>query len=495
MVDSPTEQIKNLNDLLLQAIQKYDNLKDDPNLKKTRGLMHELQHKIVPEPPKKRQKSESKKERKKSQEYGIEVLRQHQKEKYISHYKVFEDKYVSDDVIPQVPSEQPIEPTKNKNPVCNICSKTYSDPHHFYQHLCVTCGNLNYIKRSQTCNLTGKIALVTGGRIKVGYEICLKLLRAGATVIITSRFSHDTLIRYMVQSDFDSFKNRLYIFGIDFIDIKIVEKFIDFLNRSYPKLDILINNACQTIRRPKEFYEHLRQNEIKPIKEINDEFIELLVGDTLKVIQIDTATEKLTGQSLVVCNGMVTDKTITTIDNFSAIEIEKYFPKESYDANHQQIDLRDKNSWIMKADDVPITELAEVHIINSFVPFMFVSKLKNLMTRANDKTFIINVSSMEGKFNRVKKIHHPHTNMMKASLNMLTRTVALDYKSYSIFINSVDTGWITNEYPQKSPDVKFNGYLDEIDGASRCLDPVFMAINHNLYEYGYFYKDYMKSSW
>jgi len=497
MNEFPSEQVKILNDTLLQVlqvVQKFDCVKNDSDWKKTRGLMNELQHKITPEPPKKKQKRIVVS----IQKYGIEDLRKQQKEKYMTHYKVFEDKYISEDQ-PNISPEQSTQTVNDKLPMCNICSKRYLEKHHFYQHICVECGDFNYNKRSQTCNLIGKIALVTGGRIKVGYEICLKLLRGGATVIVTSRFAHDTLIRYMMQSDFDSFKNRLYIFGIDFLDIKMVDNFINFLNTSYPKLDILINNACQTIRRPKEFYEHLRSNEIKPIKEINKEFIELTICDTLKVIQIDISSD-LSNEPV---NVTELQKTITCFDRLephllvpaSTTEIQKYFPMNSYDSNHQQVDLRDKNSWIMKVDEVPMAELAEVHVINSFVPYLFVAKLKNLMIKANDKTFIINVSSMEGKFNRIKKIYHPHTNMMKASLNMLTRTMALDYKSHNIYVSAVDTGWITNEYPLKSIEIGFNGYLDEIDGASRCLDPIFMAINHNVCECGYFYKDYMKSSW
>lgn len=478
------EQIANLNDLLIKTLQKYDEIKNDPGLKKTRSLLHELKGKITLEPPKKRRKVDA-------HVYGIIAERKSKKEKYMDHYKIFDDKYVSQ------PTNTSNDVIENKMRTCSICSKKCVDKHHFYELLCTTCGDINYSKRTQTANLTGKIALVTGGRIKVGYEICLKLLRAGGTVLLTSRFPHDTLIRYMMQSDFSTFKDKLHIFCVDFLDTKSADILIEFLIKSYPKLDILINNACQTVRKPKEYYEHLRHNELKQIKEINDEFIELLQG-TLKIIQLDTSTMFQTKeQSLIPLNGMITDSTIATVEHFSPGEIEKYFPQNLYDFNHQQTDLRTHNSWIMKLEEVSNVELAEVHIINSYVPYILIAKLKNLMIKANDKTFIINVSSMEGKFNRQKHVYHPHTNMMKAALNMLTHTSAEEYKSYNIFMNSVDTGWITNEYPIKvcSTEHTFNGILDEIDGASRCLDPIFVAINHGLYEYGNFYKDYMKSSW
>jgi len=68
--------------------------------------------------------------------------------------------------------------------------------HHFYDCLCFICGDFNFLKRNQKADLTGLIALVTGARIKIGFEIAIKLLRDGATVIATTRFWKDAFLRY-----------------------------------------------------------------------------------------------------------------------------------------------------------------------------------------------------------------------------------------------------------------------------------------------------------
>ena len=107
---------------------------------------------------------------------------------------------------------------------------------------------------------------------------------------------------------------------------------------------------------------------------------------------------------------------------------------------------------------------------------------------------------MEGNFSSPdKKICHPHTNMAKAALNMMTRTSAEDYAQNLIYMNSVDVGWITNEKPFPL-DMPVEGRtaqkaIDEIDGAARICDPIFMAINHNIYIYGKLLKNYYPHSW
>ncbi|HLO47279.1 MAG TPA: SDR family NAD(P)-dependent oxidoreductase, partial [Kamptonema sp.] len=90
-----------------------------------------------------------------------------------------------------------------KKPVtCYICKNIYTKIHFFYHSLCPKCAEFNYQKRYQRTNLNGRIALVTGGRIKIGYQIVLRLLRDGARAIVTTRFPGDCAHRYSLEPDF-----------------------------------------------------------------------------------------------------------------------------------------------------------------------------------------------------------------------------------------------------------------------------------------------------
>jgi NAD(P)-dependent dehydrogenase (short-subunit alcohol dehydrogenase family) len=123
----------------------------------------------------------------------------------------------------------------------------------------------------------------------------------------------------------------------------------------------------------------------------------------------------------------------------------------------------------------------EVYVINACAPFIFCSQLKPLMEKSPDRPrFIVNVSAMEGQFyKRFKNSTHPHTNMAKAALNMMTRSAGCFYALSDIYMNAADTGWVTDENPiklNKSRDI-MTVPLDEIDGAMRVLDCVFMGYN------------------
>jgi NAD(P)-dependent dehydrogenase (short-subunit alcohol dehydrogenase family) len=169
-----------------------------------------------------------------------------------------------------------------------------------------------------------------------------------------------------------------------------------------------------------------------------------------------------------------------------------------YDKDDQQVDLRTQTSWTARMDQVSIVELMEVQVINAVAPFIINSKLKELMLRSGNEIekYIINVSSMEGKFNRPHKDdRHPHTNMAKAALNMMTLSAAQDYAKSNIYMNAVDTGWITDEHPlAKLSEQGFQPPLDEVDGMARILHPVFEGIKGNIV-YGLFLKDYAATSW
>jgi NAD(P)-dependent dehydrogenase (short-subunit alcohol dehydrogenase family) len=181
---------------------------------------------------------------------------------------------------------------------------------------------------------------------------------------------------------------------------------------------------------------------------------------------------------------------------------EHLFPSGRLDADLQQVDLRDRNSWRLPLADVGTVELLEVQLVNAIAPFVLNARLKSLMLRhpSSDK-HIVNVSAMEGQFyRRFKTDKHPHTNMAKAALNMMTRTSAPDYLRDGIHMNSVDTGWVTDEDPahvaqRKTEENGFYPPLDIVDGAARIVDPIFDGMNTGRHVWGQFLKDYRPTAW
>ncbi len=364
---------------------------------------------------------------------------------------------------------------------CYICKQKYQDIHFFYHRLCPTCAEYNYAKRQLRTDLKGRIAFVTGGRIKIGYEMVLKLLRDGARVIMTTRFPRDAAHRYALEPDFETWKNQLKIYGLDLRNLPQVEHFIHHLLESEPYLDIIINNAAQTVKRPAEFYEHLVATEKTPATALPKHINLLLADSELPLLQTQSIQEDTLVQPL-------------------SLPKTPYFPSDKYDIHGQQVDLRPENSWVSTLDQVETVELLEVHLVNTIAPFLFNSRLKPLLLKSKQsKRFIVNVSAMEGKFNYPNKMpKHPHTNMAKAALNMMTRTAAQDYVKTGIFMNSVDTGWITQEnpYPKKTR-IRQYGFvppLDIIDGAARIYDPIVQGIEGTPI-YGQFLKDYYPTDW
>ncbi|OFX60858.1 MAG: hypothetical protein A2046_14635 [Bacteroidetes bacterium GWA2_30_7] len=385
---------------------------------------------------------------------------------------------------------------------CYVCKKHDLIKHDFYDELCVECGELSFMKRNQTANLKGYTALVTGARIKIGYEASLKLLRSGAKVLITTRFPNDALLRYSREKDFNSWKEMLYIYTIDLRLLSSIESFIHFIKQEFNDINIIINNAAQTIRRPPIFYKHLLQNELTyKTKEINK---------ILSSGNKDKDSKLISGVPLDLYNIIVPfDKAYNKIPaELTQIPLLKedldfdlnFFPKNVYDKDGQQEDRRPENSWSMNLSDINLIEFIEVLYINTVAPFLFNSKLRELLASKKTPSYIINVSAMEGNFNREdKSIRHPHTNMAKAALNMMTRTSASDYAEDLIYMNSVDVGYITNEKPfpldVDNNDRIYKMPLDEIDGAARICDPIFEGVNNKNYIYGQFLKNFNSHPW
>lgn len=363
---------------------------------------------------------------------------------------------------------------------CYDCGKPYRKAHFFYHLLCPECADFNYSKREQSCPLTGRVALITGGRIKIGYLTALRLLRDGAKVWVTTRFAKDCAKRFSEETDFDNWSNRLNVVALDLRNLKAVQEFIDFLLQNETHLDIIINNAAQTVKRPEAFYAHLFEFEQQ--QKAN------LPPNLQKIIPLDTAFHYLDGFSE---------------QKLLPYATETYFPKDLFDKDNQQIDHRPVNSWSLRLDEVPTIEMLETQLVNVTAPFMLNSALKPLLSQSPfERKFIVNVSAMEGQFNRSSKTpFHPHTNMAKAALNMMTRTSAQDYAVDNIFMNSVDTGWITQEnpHPKKERLYQEEGFvppLDEIDGMARIYDPIVSGINNSeIPLFGHFLKDYKPYLW
>jgi NAD(P)-dependent dehydrogenase (short-subunit alcohol dehydrogenase family) len=365
---------------------------------------------------------------------------------------------------------------------CYVCKEPFRELHAFYDALCPPCAAFNYEKRFQTADLRGQVALVTGARIKIGYQVALMLLRAGARVLVTTRFPHDAAGRFAREPDFASFADRLELHGLDLRHAPSVERFAAELSGRLPRLDVIVNNAAQTVRRPAGFYAHLLPAEERALAELPPLVRPLLAAHHERRAQGTHAPAAL----------------VAWQEAWDAAA----FPAGALDADLQQIDLRPVNTWRLPAAEVPTPELLEVHLVNAIAPFILVARLKPLMRHERtDARHVINVSAMEAQFSRRKKTDkHPHTNMAKAALNMLTRTSAVEYAADGIFMNSVDTGWITDEDPHVHVERKqrvhgFHPPLDIVDGAARVLDPLFSGLNSGHHPWGLFFKDYRPVEW
>jgi len=351
---------------------------------------------------------------------------------------------------------------------CYCCNATFNLAHFFYNRICPDCAAINYEKRKANKDLPGMTAVVTGCRVKVGYATVLKLLRCGVDVIATTRFPASALKQYQNESDYDKWKDRLKVYGLDLRVLKEVEQFVLYVGREFKQLDILVNNAAQTIKYPDQYYLPLisSEQELLKLEAPNCLPNPTPIGGDLKHLALEVDTPES-----------------TPLNRFN-----------------QPVDSREKTSWNSTLSDISLVELVEVNLINQISPFLLIQSFKKMMERTQQElSFVINVTSTEGLFSHTNKTHfHPHTNMTKASLNMITRTSSEEFSKSNILMNSVDVGWISTgareELRKQQFEKAYVPPLDSVDGASRILDPIYRALDGDK-SFGKLYKDYNEHEW
>lgn len=427
-------------------------------------------------------------------------------------------------------TQLPTAGTFTKARPCYICKQKYLTVDAFYHQLCPTCAALGHRKREARTQLGGKRALLTGGRAKIGMHIALRLLRDGAHTTITTRFPRDAVRRFAAMDDASTWLHRLTVVGIDLRDPSQVVSLADAVAAQGP-LDILINNAAQTVRRSPGSYAPLADAESVPVDtglwpegrgpqlltfgHASDVHPHALaesvaahpllasahraeVGDTPVALGSRSVSEAAQNARLVTELALAPgSSSLAKLADGSAIDAGGLVP-----------DLHDSNSWVQGVGDVDALELLEVQLCNSTAPFILINRLRpQLAAAARDardddtgRSYVVNVSAMEGVFGRgYKGPGHPHTNMAKAAVNMLTRTSAREmFESDRILMTSVDTGWITDERPHPTKvrlaEEGFHAPLDLVDGAARVYDPVVRGeAGEDLF--GVFLKDYAPSDW
>jgi NAD(P)-dependent dehydrogenase (short-subunit alcohol dehydrogenase family) len=374
---------------------------------------------------------------------------------------------------------------------CYVCKERYRDVDAFYHQLCPACAAQHHQRRDARTDLSGRRALLTGGRAKIGMHIALRLLRDGAHTTITTRFPNDAVRRFTAMPDSGEWLDRLHVVGIDLRDPAQVIALADSVAAAGP-LDILINNAAQTVRRSARAYALLAEAEAAPLP---------------PGTRPELTTFGRTGEPRKAIGAAPAGHWTPTPEALTALALtagsaspERIASNQAIDAGGLVPDPDPVNSWSQRVDEVDPVELLEVQLCNMTAPFVLVGRLRPALAAAPARRkYVVNVSAMEGQFGRgYKGPGHPHTNMAKAALNMLTRTSAQEMLSDGILMTSVDTGWITDERPHPTKmrlaEEGFHAPLDLVDGAARVYDPIVRGeLGEDLF--GCFLKDYRPAPW
>ncbi|MGV8897559.1 MAG: SDR family NAD(P)-dependent oxidoreductase [Rhodoglobus sp.] len=392
----------------------------------------------------------------------------------------------------------PTAGTLIKARACYICKKPYTVVDAFYHQLCPDCAAMSHAKRDARTDLTGKRALLTGGRAKIGMYIALRLLRDGAHTTITTRFPRDAVRRFTSLPDSPEWIHRLKVVGIDLRDPAQVIGLAEDVAAAGP-LDILINNATQTVRRSPGAYQPLVDAELAPLPD--GPLPELVTFGHTNDQHPQALARSVSAHPILAAAAARADELTEQAMAPGSSSLERLAAGTAIDAGGLLPDLHEVNSWTQHVNEVDPLEMLEVQLANTTAPFILISKLRPSMAASEaHRKYVVNVSAMEGVFGRgYKGPGHPHTNMAKAAVNMLTRTSAREmFESDRILMTSVDTGWITDERPHPTKvrlaEEGFHAPLDLVDGAARVYDPIVRGeAGDDLF--GIFLKDYAPGSW
>ncbi|GAA2771894.1 SDR family NAD(P)-dependent oxidoreductase [Streptomyces rameus] len=383
---------------------------------------------------------------------------------------------------------------------CYVCKQRYVEVDYFYHQLCQRCAAENRAKRDARADLTGKRALLTGGRAKIGMYIALRLLRDGAHTTVTTRFPKDAIRRFKAMEDSADWMHRLEVVGIDLRDPAQAVALADQVAEAGP-LDILINNATQTVRRLPSAYAALVEGESAPLPagelpahHVIGAFNSGAVGELGGPAALAVGASGLDAQQ-------VSDLALVA----GNASVARHLDGTAIDAGGLLPDVVDTNTWVQTIEQISPVELLETQLCNYTAPFILISKLRPAMAdaagkAASGRAYVVNVSAMEGVFSRgYKGAGHPNTNAAKAAMNMVTRTSGEEmFETDRILMTSVDTGWITDERPHydklRLAEAGFHAPLDLVDGAARVYDPIVRGeAGEDLY--GVFLKDYAPGKW
>jgi NAD(P)-dependent dehydrogenase (short-subunit alcohol dehydrogenase family) len=370
---------------------------------------------------------------------------------------------------------------------CYVCKRLYQEADAFYHMLCPGCAASNAARRAISAELSGRHALVTGGRVKIGFQLALMLLRDGATVTVTSRFPQDAAHRFRAVPGSDAWLERLTVIGIDLRDPRQVIALCDRLTDS-GALDILVNNAAQTLRRPPSSYAALAAREQRPVGDAGNPAVVHVPGfRPMPVLEAAWPSALLAG-------GASGDGGAGAgLDARAALG-------RVVDEAGLLPDLAPANSWSARLGELDAAEVLEAQLVNAVAPALLCDRLLPLLLASKqERRYMVNVTAVEGRFAvRNKTAGHPHTNMAKAALNMLTRTSADELAERGVYLCAVDTGWITDENPApkkaRIADRGFRTPLDIVDGAARVYDPIVRG-EAGFPVWGVLLKDYRAAQW
>jgi NAD(P)-dependent dehydrogenase (short-subunit alcohol dehydrogenase family) len=355
---------------------------------------------------------------------------------------------------------------------CYVCKRKFRELHGFYHQLCPACAEDNLRRRELSTDLSGRRVLLTGGRVKIGFALARMMLRDGAELVVTTRFPKDTARRFAAAPDSAEWLHRLRIAAVDLRDPRQVLGLCARLRDEAEPFDIVVNNAAQTVRRPLSSY------------------AALIAGERTEALPAPpSSSEPLAPSALPLLtapgfSGLIDDREL--VPAVGALDAAGLLPDRS-----------PENSWTARLGELDPAEVLEVQLVNAVAPTMLVDgMLPLLLASPRPRRYVVNVTAVEGRFEvRNKTAAHPHTNMAKAALNMLTRTSAAELAARGVYMTAVDTGWITDENPvPRKERSAFRPPLDVVDGAARVYDPIVRGETGEP-PFGVFFKDYREAAW